>query len=178
MNAGRWEIGLPVFASFRNNYIFWNRLEIASGQTNVHHAQYVLYFTLWDCSWLSLWYDVPTCADRNLNIIHTCLRNMNSFLKVDVHRISIKPNSACSCGHPVDDRFHYCLVPFSQRKFVFNIRKMCYIDWASIGWEGWPFISAKQRFFFSVSVFYHISELHKDLEEWITILNSYFPTQV
>ena len=46
-------------------------------------------------------------GNRHLNIIHTRLRYQCSSLKADLFRVNIVSNTACDCGHPLEDSIHF-----------------------------------------------------------------------
>ena len=48
---------------------------------------------------------------------------MCSSLNSDLHRVNIKANPACSCGHPVEDSIHYfleCAFHNEAREILFS----------------------------------------------------------
>ena len=48
-------------------------------------------------------------GDRKSNILITRLRHSCSILKADLFKVNLVSTQNCSCGHPIEDSYHFLL---------------------------------------------------------------------
>jgi hypothetical protein len=87
-------------------------------------------------------------GDRKTNIIHTKLRHRCSGLNADLHRVNLKNDPRCVCGHLFEDAIHFfleCPLYQQDRTSLFNCfnkfsyRQYCKMKPPEFGQAEWFF---------------------------------------